>query len=103
MRVVFAPEAKEEFVEAERYYEQQLPGLERRFREEVRAALRRIRRWPLAYPIDRGEVRRVILTRFPYKVLYSIRTRSSLRARDSPPASQTVLLGWVGRSKPPNY
>ena len=36
MRVVFAPEARDEFVEAERYYDEQLPGLARLFRDEVR-------------------------------------------------------------------
>ena len=39
MRVVFAPEARDEFVEAERYYDEQLPGLARLFRDEVRSAL----------------------------------------------------------------
>lgn len=39
MRVVFAPGAREEFVEAERWYEEQAPGLGNRFREEVRSAL----------------------------------------------------------------
>ena len=72
MRVIFAPEARDEFVEAERYYDQQLPGLGGRFREEVRSALQRVRTWPLSCPIERGEVRRLILTRFPYKLLYSI-------------------------------
>jgi toxin ParE1/3/4 len=72
MRVVFSPEARDEFVEAERYYDEQLPGLGGRFREEVRSALGRIRTWPLSCPIERGEVRRLILTRFPYKLLYSV-------------------------------
>jgi len=72
MRVVFAPEARDEFVEAERYYDEQLPGLARLFRDEVRSALRRVRTWPLSCPIERGEIRRLILTRFPHKLLYTI-------------------------------
>ena len=47
MRVLFSPEARDEFTEAERYYEEQLPGLGARFRGEVRVALRRARMWPL--------------------------------------------------------
>ena len=43
MRFVFSPEARAEFVEAERYYERQAPGLGRRFREEKRSGLRRVR------------------------------------------------------------
>lgn len=72
MRVVFAPEARDEFVEAERYYDEQLPGLARLFRAEVRSGLRRVRTWPLSCPIERGEIRRLILTRFPHKLLYTI-------------------------------
>ena len=28
--------------------------------------------WPLSSPIERGDIRRLVLTRFPYKLLYSI-------------------------------
>jgi len=48
MRVIFSPEARQEFEEAERYYERQVPGLGTRFRVEVRSALPRIQAWPLA-------------------------------------------------------
>ena len=72
MRVIFSLEAQLEFDDAERYYSQQLPGLGERFRAEVRSALGRIRMWPLSCPVERGDIRRLILTRFPYKLLYSI-------------------------------
>jgi hypothetical protein len=51
MRVEFAPEARAEFEEAQRYYERQLPGLGERFRTEIREALVRLRNWPLAAPV----------------------------------------------------
>jgi hypothetical protein len=38
MQVLFSPEARDEFVEAERYYDAQLPGLGGRLREKVRSA-----------------------------------------------------------------
>jgi plasmid stabilization system protein ParE len=72
MRVIFSPEARQEFEQAERYYNQQLPELGNRFREEVRFALPRIRSWPLSCPTERGEIRRLTLSRFPYKLLYSV-------------------------------
>lgn len=72
MRIEFSPEAKTEFSDGENYYERQVPGLGARFRAEVRDALKRLRLWPLAAPIERGEVRRMILSRFPYKLLYSV-------------------------------
>lgn len=74
MRVVFAQEAQLEFEEAKRYYRLQLPSLEHQLREEIRSALRRLRTWPLAFPVERGDIRRVLLRRFPYKLLYSIET-----------------------------
>jgi plasmid stabilization system protein ParE len=72
MRVVFSPEAREEFEEAERYYERQIPGLGARFRTEIRSALPRIRAWPLSCPCERGDIRRLTMSRFPYKLLYSV-------------------------------
>ena len=72
MRVAFAPEARQEFEEAEEFYERQGPGLGARFRAEVRAAVTRIRAWPLSCPSERGDVRRLTLSRFPYKILYAV-------------------------------
>jgi plasmid stabilization system protein ParE len=72
MRLLLAPEARWEFEAAERYYERQVRGLGAQLRAEVHAALQRLQRWPLAFPVERGDVRRVILARFPYKRLYSI-------------------------------
>jgi hypothetical protein len=43
MRLVFSPGARQEFEEAERYYERHVPGFGARFRAEVRSALPRCR------------------------------------------------------------
>lgn len=72
MQFEFSPEARAEFEEGENYYERQLVGLGARFRTDVREALARLRSWPLAAPIERGDIRRLVLTRFPYKLLYSV-------------------------------
>lgn len=72
MRVVFSPEARLEFEEAERYYNRQVPGLGGRFRAEIVSALPRVRTWPLSCPVERGDIRRLTLSRFPYKLLYSV-------------------------------
>jgi plasmid stabilization system protein ParE len=74
MRIEFSPEAKLEFDDGERYYERQVRGLGERFRADVRDALARLRNWPLAAPVERGDIRRMILSRFPYKLLYSVET-----------------------------
>lgn len=72
MRLLIAPEARWEFEAAERYYDRQMQGLSAQLREEVREALRRLQDWPLAFPVERGDIRRVTLARFPYKLLYAI-------------------------------
>jgi plasmid stabilization system protein ParE len=72
MRIDFAPEARAEFDDAVRFYDRQVPGLGGRFRAEVRAALRRMRQWPRAAPVERGDIRRLVLSRFPYKLLYAV-------------------------------
>lgn len=92
MHVVFSPEARAEFEEGERYYNRQLPGLGRRFRQEVQQVLRRARSWPMSCPVERGAIRRVKLSRFPYKLLYSVETDHDLRRRRCPSASRPRLL-----------
>lgn len=72
MRIVVAPETRLEFEAAERYYNQLLPGLGAALREEVRTALRRIRTWPLVFPVEHADIRRLTLSRFPYKLLYAV-------------------------------
>ena len=72
MDIVFSPESKREFDDGEHYYNCQVANLGSRFRQEVREALQRIRYWPLAAPIESGDIRRMLLSRFPYKLLYSV-------------------------------
>ena len=72
MRVIFSDEAKLEFIEAEVYYKRVGSRLGNEFRHEIRDALRRVRTWPLSCPIEFGEIRRLTLHRFPYKLLYSV-------------------------------
>ena len=72
MRVIFSTLAKRELENAADYYELEQEGLGRRFKAEIKSAARRIARYPLAWPIERGEIRKCSLQRFPYKMLYSI-------------------------------
>jgi plasmid stabilization system protein ParE len=72
MRVIFSPEARTEFNEAVQYYDQQRQGLGDELRAEIRGFLPRLQRSPLTFPVERGDIRRLILARFPYKLLYSV-------------------------------
>ena len=71
MRYEFHPEAEQEFIEAAAYYERNVRGLGERFGSEVRHAIERLLEYPeLGSPID-ADLRRLLLTRFPYFLIYS--------------------------------
>jgi plasmid stabilization system protein ParE len=74
MRIVYSTLARQELEDAARYYELEHEGLGERFRQEVKKATRRITRYPQAWSLERGEVRKCLLHKFPYKLLYSIET-----------------------------
>ena len=72
MKVRFSALTTAELDDATKYYDAQFAGLGKRFRMEVRNAAVRISQYPKAWSIERGEVRKCLLHRFPYKLLYSI-------------------------------
>ena len=73
MRVRFEELAKLEFDDARAWYRAIRPELERAFSREVRAATQRMAHTPMLYPLERGEVRRCVLTRFTYTLRYAVR------------------------------
>jgi len=72
MRVLFTQFARLELEDAVRYYELEYSGLGKRFKQEVKMAALRIVEYPQAWSIERGEIRKCFLHKFPYKLLYSI-------------------------------
>jgi hypothetical protein len=72
MKVLFDKLAKMELDDASEYYEFEVPGLGVRFREEIKLGIRRILEFPTAWAIEKDDVRRYLLHKFPYKILYSI-------------------------------
>lgn len=72
MQVLFSPQAQAEFEDAARYYDEQRQGLGDELRQEMRNFLSRLRQTPLSFPVEGGDIRRLILARFPYKLLYSV-------------------------------
>jgi len=72
MKIIFDDLAVEEFNDAVEYYELQVEGLGRIFREEIKRALRTIRRFPKIGAIEEGDIRRYFLHKFSYKIIYSI-------------------------------
>ncbi|MCG5517268.1 type II toxin-antitoxin system RelE/ParE family toxin [Ectothiorhodospira sp. 9100] len=72
MRVIFTTIATQELEDAVRYYELEYSGLGHRFKDEVRKAALRIAEYPQAWSIERGDVRKCLLHKFPYKLMYSV-------------------------------
>jgi hypothetical protein len=68
----FHPEADTEFREAVEYYEACEAGLGYDFSFEVFSTVQNIANSPAAWPVMEDEVRRCLVNRFPYGVLYSI-------------------------------
>lgn len=68
--VVFRPEAEAEFGEAQDWYEARSRGLGGEFVAYVAAAVEQLRDEPDHLQRVDGEVRRALVRRFPYAVLY---------------------------------
>jgi toxin ParE1/3/4 len=73
MRVAFHPLAERELNEAAAYYDLERPGLGAVFLAEAERSTRLVVGHPHAAPAVRGTIRRCLLRRFPYALLYRIR------------------------------
>jgi plasmid stabilization system protein ParE len=72
MKIIFTELAKAELSDAVAYYELEYEGLGKKFKEEVKTSILRINQFPTAWSTERGEVRKCLMHKFPYKILYSI-------------------------------
>ena len=72
MRIVFHPEAYEEMLESARFYEDRDEGLGWEFLGAVVDATRRIQQFPSAGPIERADIRKRLVSGFPFTVLYQL-------------------------------
>lgn len=72
MKVSFHPQARDEFHQTVEYYEEKQPGLGLDFADEVYSALQRIVSFPEAWPTLAEDIRRALIHRFPYGVLYAV-------------------------------
>ena len=70
--IVVRPEAEAEITEAFRWYEDKSEGLGSEFMRALEASLSYIQRNPTAYATIHKQMRRALLRRFPYSVIYLI-------------------------------
>lgn len=68
--VRFLRPAELEMLDAAQYYENQAKGLGYDFLDQIDIAVRGIRENPERWPIIRGDIRRRLVQRFPYALLY---------------------------------
>lgn len=66
--------ARRELSDAAQYYDFESPGLGEAFLAEVERSLHAILEYPEAGLIVHGDVRRRLVRRFPYAVLYTVRS-----------------------------
>ena len=72
MRVILSEQAQEELLDAEEYYNIQKENLGYEFKSLVNESITLIERSPLLYPVIDDPIRRKILRRFPYSILFFI-------------------------------
>lgn len=70
MELVYRLAAGRDIAEARRWYESQRIGLGREYRQAVRIVESLIKAHPDSFPRVHGDVRRALVTRFPYAVYY---------------------------------
>ncbi len=73
MKYIFHPKAGAEFEEAVNYYEERRKGLGYDFATEVYSAIQRITVCPKGWAVVENGIRRCLIKRFPYGVIYSER------------------------------
>jgi len=71
LKYSFHPEAELEFVDAINYYEKKEKNLGYDFSLEIYSTIERILAHPSAWPILEDDIRRSLVNRFPYGVLYT--------------------------------
>jgi hypothetical protein len=72
MKFRFHPEALAEYADSALYYSDRVPGLGADFAAEIEASISAIQAAPLRSPLLDDGVRRYLVRRFPYGLLYSI-------------------------------
>ena len=71
-RVILLAEAREDALEAFRWYENERPDLGKVFRAALNDTIRRIRTSPLASAVMYRDMRRALVDRFPYAIFYPV-------------------------------
>jgi hypothetical protein len=72
MNVIFTELAAKELMDAQSLYEIEIQGLGNAFLIEMKKAIQRISNFPEAWPVLANEIRKCVVRKFPYNLVYSI-------------------------------
>jgi plasmid stabilization system protein ParE len=72
MKLRFHPEAALELEEAIFYYEDRQTGLGKQLYQEIKSAAQLVMAHPQAWTMIENNIRRILVRRFPYGLLYSV-------------------------------
>jgi plasmid stabilization system protein ParE len=76
--VIFTRAASAELMEAQGWYEDEVPGLGRLFRQAVETVIERMSTNPRQFPVIYKNVRRALLRRYPYALMFVIEPGDTL-------------------------
>jgi plasmid stabilization system protein ParE len=98
MRIVFRPEARAESIEALDWYEARAPGLGFEFIKSLDVALAAATTHSRAFAVVAGDLRRVVLRKFPYSLIFCAENErlvvfAVVHHRRRPPLPQTGRSG----------
>lgn len=77
MIISFHKDAAKELNQTVSFYNEKSTETAENFVLEVRQALHRIEHFPKAWPLLKSGVRRILLNRYPYALLYSLENESA--------------------------
>jgi plasmid stabilization system protein ParE len=72
VKVRFLAVARQELDDAVAWYDEQATGLGREFLDEIDRAVRRVAAFPMSCPEIEPDVRRCLLARFPYGLIFGV-------------------------------
>ena len=76
--MIFTPAARAELIDAQDWYENEVLGLGRRFRIAAHALVQRMSANPRQFPVVYKSIRRALLHRFPYALMFVIEADETL-------------------------
>jgi len=72
MIAIFLDEAREEMIEAARFYEERRTGLGQQFLDIIEQAVADVEAHPNRWPVLARNVRRRLVSKFPYGILFCV-------------------------------